>query len=244
MTDLRELLIEAAPRATAAPSLERLHALASDRRRRRRIITWCAGMAAVLGLAVPGGSLVLNPTSDGVNVDMDGAEARRVVRHRATEPEAHPTREPDSSGGGRLQPRVAPTDAVVDQQPSVSGQPATIASSGSGPAGGGASSAPSDEGCALPEPPGTDRDEGSCSYVASQPGGYVGSGSWTLLIIRNGQELRYSSLASPSCAATGFVHPGDEVHANLGAGAGNGGGGLFAVPQHSTLHVGPGMSCE
>jgi len=58
--------------------------------------------------------------------------------------------------------------------------------------------------------------EPECTYRATRAGGYEGGGTWTLTITRDGERLTFDSVRSPRCADTGFIRPGDVVHARLG----------------------------
>ncbi len=57
-------------------------------------------------------------------------------------------------------------------------------------------------------------------YVAVAPGGYRGSGHWSLTIVRGPNTIRFSSDLGHPCAPTGTVQPGDHVYGRVvGAGS-------------------------
>ena len=70
----------------------------------------------------------------------------------------------------------------------------------------------------------------SAGYVAEEPGGYVGTGTWQMTITRDGQVIELSSTASDTCGPTGVILPGDEVRGSI-SGPG------------STLRVGESFAC-
>ena len=80
---------------------------------------------------------------------------------------------------------------------------------------------PDEEGCRAfskpsERPLGPSEGDTQCSYTASRPGGYQGSGTWTLEIRRAGTTIYYDSASDPSCANPGIIRPGDMVTAHLG----------------------------
>ena len=70
----------------------------------------------------------------------------------------------------------------------------------------------------------------SAGYIAEQPGGYVGTGTWRLTITRAGQVIELTSAASDDCGRTGVILPGDEVRGSI-------------TGPDSTLRVGERFSC-
>jgi hypothetical protein len=57
-------------------------------------------------------------------------------------------------------------------------------------------------------------------YVAVAPGGYRGSGQWSLTVIRGVNTIRLRSDVDHPCAATGIIQPGDRVYGRVvGAGS-------------------------
>lgn len=242
MSNLEKMLAEAAARPATDLPVGRLAALAANRRRRRRLVACCGAAVAALGIGVPGATSVLAPASDGVRVEI-------VAPEPGDAPPTTVTREEQAAITAAPVPSARPADgseASVERAPEQDQRAATAPPPETAPAQDAAatpSGTSTPEGCRLPEPKGQDRDNASCSYVAQRAGGYAGSGSWSLVIVRGGQELRYSSVDSPPCAAVGLIQPGDRVRADLGAGAGTVDGGLYVVPAEASLEVGPSSHC-
>lgn len=67
-------------------------------------------------------------------------------------------------------------------------------------------------------------------YVAEEPGGYIGTGTWTLRITRGGEVIELSSTSTGHCGRTGVILPGDEVRGSI-------------TGSNSTLRVGNDFSC-
>ena len=57
-------------------------------------------------------------------------------------------------------------------------------------------------------------------YIATGPGGYVGSGHWSLTIYRGQTVIALRSEDGAPCGPTGTIQPGDRVYGNV-AGAGS-----------------------
>lgn len=55
----------------------------------------------------------------------------------------------------------------------------------------------------------------SAGYIATGPGGYQGSGNWTLKITRGDEVIELRSGHDPECRPVGFIHPGDEVRGSV-----------------------------
>ncbi|MEY2454091.1 MAG: hypothetical protein QOD92_3665 [Acidimicrobiaceae bacterium] len=70
----------------------------------------------------------------------------------------------------------------------------------------------------------------TAGYVAEQPGGYIGTGTWHLMITRDGQVIELSSASSDHCGPIGVILPGDEVRGSI-------------TGRGSTLRVGEGFTC-
>lgn len=241
MKELSTLLHDAAAHPAAPLPIDGMRALVASRRRRRRLVQTCGAIVAALGIGVPGGDLLLSPASDGAAVQVVAPERTETAPTTTTPLAVH-----------ALRPAPVTRDAApygysgtsASPQPTAGAPGATpLAVMPQQPAAGGDGQAATSEGCNLPEPRGQDPDNASCTYEATRAGGYVGQGSWNIIVVRNGRELRYSSVDSPACAPDGFIQPGDRVKADLGAGAGTSGGGLYVVPGTSSLHVGPDARC-
>jgi hypothetical protein len=57
-------------------------------------------------------------------------------------------------------------------------------------------------------------------YIAVAPGGYQGSGHWSLTVIRGVDTIRFRSDVDHPCAPTGIIQPGDRVYGSVvGAGS-------------------------
>ena len=71
----------------------------------------------------------------------------------------------------------------------------------------------------------------SAGYVAEEPGGYIGTGTWRLTITRGGEVLELTSTTDEPCGPIGVIVPGDEVR------------GSISGPD-SSLRVGESFSCS
>jgi hypothetical protein len=184
-------------------------------------------VAIVAGAAAGPADLVLSPGGDrGVTVDGVGLGTTTTIPTTASSlpaPEAaRPVlaQERPSSGRGEAAAAPAPTTAaavVADtsarQSPrSPDGAPAEP----TGSAG---------EGCGVYSKPGTGVGPVAgpggdsvveCTYTATRPGGYSGSGTWTLDIVRDGRTITFDSVRGPACQPVGLIRPGDVVRAHLG----------------------------
>lgn len=70
----------------------------------------------------------------------------------------------------------------------------------------------------------------SAGYIATQPGGYVATGTWRLTITRENEVIELASASSPPCGATGTIQPGDEVRGSI-------------TGPNSSLRVGETFTC-
>lgn len=70
----------------------------------------------------------------------------------------------------------------------------------------------------------------TAGYIAEAPGGYVGTGAWTITITRAGQAIELSSTTSDYCGPLGVILPGDEVRGSI-------------TGAESTLRVGETATC-
>lgn len=69
------------------------------------------------------------------------------------------------------------------------------------------------------------------SFVATEVGGYSGSGAWLITIERDGELIEFDSASSPACGPTGTIRPGDVVMVSIG-------------DSTSTIGVGEGFDCD
>lgn len=52
-------------------------------------------------------------------------------------------------------------------------------------------------------------------YIATSPGGYLGSGRWSLTIYRGQTTIELRSDDGQPCGPTGTIQPGDRVYGNV-----------------------------
>ena len=52
-------------------------------------------------------------------------------------------------------------------------------------------------------------------FIATEPGGYRGEGTWRLTITRGDESFVYSSATSPACGEVGTIRAGDEVRGEI-----------------------------
>ncbi len=59
----------------------------------------------------------------------------------------------------------------------------------------------------------------SAGYIAKEPGGYEGTGDWTLTIKRGDQVIELRSGHAANCQPIGFIRAGDEVRGSVSGAA-------------------------
>jgi hypothetical protein len=198
--------------------------------RTRRTARW-VGAVAVVALAV-----VSVPV---LGRDSSSVEVRTVPP--ATAPADEGARRPSEVESPR--PTEGPS---VERAPAPSSMSTPVAPPGDGAQASDAPVQPTYEGCRAYARPRAEHwpvatpgeSEPECTYRATRPGGYEGSGTWTLTITRNGERLTFDSVRSPRCADTGFIRPGDLVQARLGLDDGP----LYASAGEGEWHLAVGSS--
>lgn len=222
MTALRQLLHDHAIAPTRPLDVEGL-LLRARRHRRRRVAMWLGSLAAGAGaLLVPGQAGWLTAATGGDDVQV--VEPPTTTATPSPPETARPTAAPPTTAatGDTTGPAADPGGAAAPTEPESTSAtpPAQERWEPFGPA-------PEHEGCAVysrhpynggspvvgPEQP-ADQVQ-SCSYLATRPGSYDGSGTWTLEIERDGTTITYDSLRNPPCGRD-VIQPGDVVHARLG----------------------------
>jgi hypothetical protein len=215
LTDLRGAAARVVdPPLAPAPSLEDVARRASSIRRRRQWATTGVGTVAVT-------TLVLAAASLWPDADRATGRVRTVPAESAPEASDSPTsREggaatPNSREGTREQ-RQRRSEPLRGQR----ANPAPLDREGSSET----TWRPFDageEGCRAYSRPGRNPlgpgdAEPECSYTATKPGGYEGSGTWTIEVHRGARTIYFDSLNHPPCAEPGVIEAGDRVVAHLG----------------------------
>jgi hypothetical protein len=208
MTDLRTLLHDAAPRPAHAVDIDALTAEAARRRPWRRIGLWLGSIVVVLG--VGGGAVIgLAPADDPSEVDtLPAPEVTTTTAPGAADAGAITVVGSDTSPATTLPADVASEDATAEtaEPPWYWHEPeresCELQSGGAGV---------SDEdvggGAGFDDP-----NTHTCTFTATEPGGYLAAGTWSLVIERDGERIERGHLdQSPACADVGFIRPGDVV---------------------------------
>jgi hypothetical protein len=236
MTELRVLLSSAAPVPAVQPDFLSLVRRGRRRNFARRIRLGLAAVALVAGVG-----------SAGANVFAPAAPPQRLTTDRSTgvidsevatdaPAAASPAREDaaDAARTGAGPKRESTTPLAAAPPPVNEISPATTVVRDE-----------SAEGCDL-----TGRTEGgvtagpwyadvsgwpSCSYRATEAGGYTAHGTWRIEIRRGNEQLTFTSARDPKCAAVGVVQPGDEVTVML---ANDG-----SDPDERFIRIGPSHHC-
>ena len=236
MTDLRVLLAEAAPTPAASPDFVALVRAGRRRNLSRRIKLGFAAVALVAGVGGAGAN-VFAPAAQPQQLSTDGntavaeddasVDASGPIASERTDPRASaPVGNASAASSGTTLPaapppanEVAPATTVVQEK--------------------------SDEGCEL-----TGRTEGgvtagplygntsgwpTCTYRATEAGGYVAQGTWRIEIRRGSEQITFTSGRDAQCAAVGVVQPGDEVTVML---ANDG-----SDPDERFIRIGPSHHC-
>lgn len=236
MTDLRVLLAEAAPAPAAPPDFVALVRAGRRRNIARRIKLGFAAVALVAGV---GGA--------GANVFAPAAPPQQLSADRNTSAVdsdvsvESPVSDVAERGGTRASATPGDADAKSAETTLPAGPPpvndfgpATTVVQEKG-----------DEGCEL-----TGRTEGgvtagplygnasgwpTCTYRATEAGGYSNQGTWRIEIRRGGEQITFTSGRDPQCAGVGVVQPGDEVTVML---ANDG-----SDPDDRFVRIGPDHHC-
>lgn len=231
MTDLRELLRDAAPEPARAVDVDALVALAARRRRWRRPALWLTGFAVVLGLG-GGSAIVVAPAGRPSRVETAPAPSAEPTEDRRSAPAvaaAAPAGDPADTAAD-----TAVGEGTTTTTTAASSQPETTAPAGA-------------EGCTVR---GYDEDgvalgpngglssgpKPSCRYRATRPGGYDARGTWEIEIRRNNEVIVLRVGDAPDCAPIGAIQPGDVVVATLHE-------GQESRLQPGVIRVGSDVSC-
>lgn len=234
MTDLRTLLHDAAPRPSGPVDIGALMAEAGRRRPWRRIGLWFASLVAVIGIG--GGAVIgLAPADDPSHIDTlpgptttttavasdEGISARTVAG-----PTAMPTTTTPAAA-------VSPSSEASGDEPSWYWRPPTEPTECELTAGGSGVSDDDLGGGAGFDDPGTH----TCTFIATDDGGYRAAGTWSITIERDGDRIGRSHLdRSPACEDVGFILPGDVVTVNVRTPGG-------ATTADTSIGAGPSWSC-
>ena len=236
MTDLRVLLAEAAPAPTAHPDFRALVRLGRRRNVARRIRLGLAALAVVAGVGGAGAN-VFAPASQPQQLSADRDNLTLEDELAAETPQDEPPvhEEASAAASGSDAPARSSTAAIpAAPAPADYATPATTVVKGD-----------SSEGCEL-----TGRTEGgvtagpwygnvsgwpTCTYRATQAGGYAAQGTWRIEIRRGGEQIALTSARDPHCAAVGVIQAGDEVTVTL---ANDG-----SDPDDRFIRVGPAHHC-
>lgn len=236
MTDLRLLLEAAAPAPTRPLDVDALLDHAARRRPWKRGMVWLASLA-VAG-ALGGGAVgVLAPT--GAPSQVETLPGRATTTTTPTPADgASASADAGDVGEGSTDvaaaraeggPAVSVVPPIADRRAPDEPPTATSCELRSGGAG---VSQDGMGGVGFDDP-----NTHTCTFRAEHAGGYDAAGTWSIAIDRDGTSIERSHVTgSPTCAAIGFIQPGDVVTVSVRSPGG-------ATTSETYINAGPEASC-